>query len=86
VRRKQRRYGRLHAGHVEAAVTHGAGIGGALARSGKCGQNSAGSMRYHAASSRNTPGLSETDWVGTVALDRAQFGAQCCFFNYSNFA
>jgi hypothetical protein len=24
-------------------------------------------------------GLSESDWVGTVALGRAQFGAQCCF-------
>jgi hypothetical protein len=23
--------------------------------------------------------LSETDWVGTVALGRAQFGAQYCF-------
>jgi hypothetical protein len=29
--------------------------------------------------------LSETDWVGTVALGRAQFGA-VSFCNYSNFA
>jgi hypothetical protein len=28
---------------------------------------------------QKTPGLSETDWVGTVALGWAQFGAQCCF-------
>jgi hypothetical protein len=28
---------------------------------------------------REMPELSETDWVGTVALGRAQFGAQYCF-------
>jgi hypothetical protein len=29
---------------------------------------------------------SETNSIGTVALGRAQFGAQCYFSNYSNFA
>jgi hypothetical protein len=61
-------------------VTHGAGIEGALARSGQCGQNSAGSARCHAAHGRKMSGLSETDSVGSVALGWAQFGAQCCFF------
>jgi hypothetical protein len=50
------------------------------------GQNSAGSVRCHTARGWKTPGLSETDWVGTVALGRAQFGAQCYFSNYWNFA
>jgi hypothetical protein len=45
------------------------------------GQNSAGSVR-----GRKAPGRFETDSVGTVALGRAQLGAQCCFSNYSNFA
>jgi hypothetical protein len=35
---------------------------------------------------RGWDGAVETDWVGTVALGRAQFVAQCCFSNYSNFA
>jgi hypothetical protein len=43
------------------------------------GRDGAGSVRCRVARSRKTPGLSETDWVGTVALCRAQFGAQCCF-------
>jgi hypothetical protein len=71
VRGERRRYGRLHAGHVEVASTRGAGIGGALARSGQCDRNSAGSARCHAARGRKTLGLSETDWVSTVALGRA---------------
>jgi hypothetical protein len=33
------------------------------------------SVCCHAVRGRKTPGLSETDWVGTVALGRAQFGA-----------
>jgi hypothetical protein len=45
------------------------------------GRNSVGSAR-----SRKTPGRSETNSVGTVALGRDQFGAQCYFSNYSNFA
>jgi hypothetical protein len=48
-------------------------------------QNSAGSACCRTARGQKTPGRSETDSVGTVALGRAQFGAQCCFFNYSNF-
>jgi hypothetical protein len=52
-----------------AAVTRGAGSGGALAWSEQ--------RRLGARS--ETPELSETDWVGTVALGRAQFGEQYCF-------
>jgi hypothetical protein len=60
-------------------VTRDTSSGGALARSGQRGRNSADSTRYHAARGRKTPGLSESDCVGTVALGRAQFGAQYCF-------
>jgi hypothetical protein len=62
-----------------AAATRGAGSRGALAWSGQRDRNNAGSARYRATRGQKTPGLSETDWVGTVALGRAQFGAQCCF-------
>jgi hypothetical protein len=57
-----------------AAVTRGAGSGGALAWSE---QRRLGALSRCALS--ETPELSETDWVGTVALGRAQFGEQYCF-------
>jgi hypothetical protein len=43
-------------------------------------------VAVRAARGRKTRARSETNTVGTVALGRAQFGAQCCFFDYSNFA
>jgi hypothetical protein len=49
------------------------------------GLKNAGSARCRTARGRKTPGRSESDSVGTVALGRAQFGAQCCFSNYSYF-
>jgi hypothetical protein len=57
-----------------AVVTCGAGSGGALAWSE---QRRLGVLSHCARS--GDAGLSESDWVGTVALGRAQFGAQCCF-------
>jgi hypothetical protein len=50
------------------------------------GRNSAGSACCRTARGRKTLGRSKTDSVGTVALGRTQFSAQCCFFNYLNFA
>jgi hypothetical protein len=59
-----------------------AGLGcGVTVRRQQCGRNSVGSTH-----GRKAPGRSKTDSVGTVALGRAQLGAQCCFSNYSNFA
>jgi hypothetical protein len=58
---------------------------GAIGRQQR-GRNSTGSARCRTACGRKTPGRSETDSVGTIALGRAQFDAQCCFSNYSNFA
>jgi hypothetical protein len=64
--------------HGDALATRGTDIGGALAR---LEQRRLGVLSH----GQKTPGRSETDSVGTVALGRAQFGAQCCFSNYSNF-
>jgi hypothetical protein len=57
-----------------AAATRGTGIGGALARSG---QRQLDALSHGARSEGAR--LFESNWVGTVALGRAQFGAQCCF-------
>jgi hypothetical protein len=73
-RGERRQRGRLHGGHVEQQ-RHMALAAEARWR----GRNSAGSARCRMTRGRKTPGLSETNWVGTVALGRAQFGAQCCF-------
>jgi hypothetical protein len=73
---------------VEAATTRGAGIGAALVRSGDSSTVRTAPAR-RAVTRRAVErrgGRSETVSVGTVALGRAQFGAQCCFSNYSNFA
>jgi hypothetical protein len=52
-----------------AAATRDTGSGGVLARS-----------RQRRLDTRSKDaGLSESDWVGTIAVGRAQFGAQCCF-------
>jgi hypothetical protein len=68
---------RLHGGHVEQAWQqwHAA----PAAEGSWHGRNSSGSARCRAARGRETPEMSETDWVGNVALGRAQFGAQYCF-------
>jgi hypothetical protein len=59
-----------------AAATRGTGSGGALAR---LGQRGGTALARRAVARSEDAGLSESDWVGTVALGRAQFGAQCCF-------
>jgi hypothetical protein len=59
--------------HV-AAGTRGADSGGKLAAVGIAAARCAVALR--AVGRRR---LSETDWVGTVALGRAQFGAQYRF-------
>jgi hypothetical protein len=56
------------------AGTRGAGSGGKLAA-----VETAAAQRAVALSMVRRRRLSETDWVGTVALGRAQFGAQYLF-------
>jgi hypothetical protein len=62
-----------------AARARGTSSGGKLATVG-----TAAARRAVALSAIRRRRLSETDWVGTVALGRAQIGAPFC--NYSNFA
>jgi hypothetical protein len=69
---------------VEAAVTRGAGIGGALAWLGE--SSVVGTAPAQHAVARRAVGRRWGTCGPTVALGRTQFGAQCCFSNYSNFA
>jgi hypothetical protein len=57
-----------------AAGTRGAGSGGKLVA-----VETAAARRAVMVSAVGRHRLSETDWVGTVALDRAQIGAQYRF-------